>query len=101
MRQGERDRLVALKKAKKKLITQKEAAVEIGITERQVRRLLRQLKRRGDKAVVHASRGENSNRKIEEETRQKAIEILRQDVYRGIRAHAGIGVPREEARYRS
>jgi hypothetical protein len=29
MTQGERDRLVALKKAKKKLITQKEAAKEL------------------------------------------------------------------------
>jgi len=80
MTQGERDRLVALKKAKKKLITQKEAAKELGITERQVRRLLRQLKRRGDKAVVHALRGESSNRKIEEVTRQKAIELLTQEV---------------------
>jgi hypothetical protein len=34
MTQAERDRLVALKKAKKKLITQKEAADELGITER-------------------------------------------------------------------
>ena len=34
MTQAERDRLVALKKAKKKLITQKQAAEEIGITER-------------------------------------------------------------------
>jgi hypothetical protein len=83
MTQGERDRLVALKKAKKKLITQKEAAKELGITERQVRRLLRQLKRRGDKAVVHALRGGSSNRKIEEVTRQKAIELLSQEVYRG------------------
>jgi len=41
--QAERDRLVALKKAKKKLITQKQAAEEIGVTERQVRRLLRKL----------------------------------------------------------
>ena len=41
MTQAERDRLVALKKAKKKLITQKEAAQELGITERHVRRLLR------------------------------------------------------------
>ena len=40
MTQQDRDRLVVLKKARKKLITQKEAAVEIGITERQVRRLL-------------------------------------------------------------
>ena len=47
MTQAERDRLVALKKAKKKLIPQKEAAEELGITERHVRRLLRELKRRG------------------------------------------------------
>jgi predicted ArsR family transcriptional regulator len=46
MTQAERDRLVALKKAKKKLITQKQAAEELGITERHVRRLLRELKRR-------------------------------------------------------
>ena len=36
MTQAERDRLVALKKAKKKLITQKQAAEELDITERQV-----------------------------------------------------------------
>src|SRR5215813_13726156 len=43
MTQAERDRLVALKKAEKKLITQKQAAEELGITERHVRRLLREL----------------------------------------------------------
>ena len=83
MTQAERDRLVALKKAKKKLITQKEAAEELGITERHVRRLLRQLKRRGDKAVVHGLRGMPSNRKIRAETEQEAVEILSQPVYRG------------------
>ena len=36
--QAERDRLVALKKAKKKLITQKQAPDELGITESHVRR---------------------------------------------------------------
>src|SRR3954451_12680010 len=55
MTQKERDRLVALKKAKKKLITQKQAAAEIGVSERQVRGMLRSLKERGDKAVVHAA----------------------------------------------
>jgi hypothetical protein len=35
MTQKERDRLVALKKAKKKLITQKQAAAEIGVSDRQ------------------------------------------------------------------
>lgn len=83
MTQAERDRLVALKKAKKKLITQKEAAEELGITERHVRRLLRQLKKRGDKAVVHALRGQPSNRRIEERERSRAVQILSQEVYRG------------------
>ncbi len=83
MTQAERDRLVALKKAKKKLITQKQAAEELGITERHVRRLLRALKRRGDQAVVHALRGLPSNRKITVETEQEAVAILKRPVYRG------------------
>lgn len=83
MTQAERDRLVALKKAKKKLITQKQAAEELGITERHVRRLLRELKRRGDKAVVHALRGLPSNRKVKVETQREAMAILSQPVYRG------------------
>ena len=83
MTQAERDRLVALKKAKKKLITQKEAAEELGITERHVRRLLHQLKKRGDQAVVHALRGLPSNRRIDETERSRAIQILSQEVYRG------------------
>src|SRR6266481_5917114 len=83
MTQADRDRLVALKKAKKKLITQKEAAEELGITERHVRRLLRQLKRRGDKVVVHALRGLPSNRKISADMELGAVAILSQPVYRG------------------
>src|SRR4051794_1635258 len=82
MTQKERDRLIALKKAKKKLITQREAA-EIGISERQVRRMLRNLKRRGDRAVIHSGRGRQSKRKIAEEVQCKAAEILSRDVYQG------------------
>ena len=83
MTQKERDRLVALKKAKKKLITQKQAAAEIGVSERHLRRMLRSLKERGDKAVIHAARGRKSNRKMAEEKREQAMRILSQDVYRG------------------
>jgi transposase len=83
MTQAERDRLVALKKAKKKLITQKEAANELGVTERHVRRLLHQLQRRGDKALVHALRGRPSNRKVDGETQREAVAILSQPVYQG------------------
>src|SRR5512144_2722912 len=83
MTQAERDRLVALKKAKKKLITQKQAAEEIGVTERQVRRLLRKLRRKGDKAVIHELRGRRSNRKLTAEMEQKAVAVLSDPVYRG------------------
>jgi transposase-like protein len=83
MTQTERDRLVALKKAKKKLITQQQAAEEIGVTERQVRRLLRKLRRKGDRAVIHALRGRASNRKLPAELEQRAIGILSDPVYRG------------------
>lgn len=82
MTQKERDRLVALKKAKKRLITQKQAAAELGVSERQVRRVLRSLKKRGDRAVIHALRGQPSNRKIAEKTREQAIRILSQEEYR-------------------
>jgi transposase len=83
MTQRDRDRLVALKKARKGLITQRQAAEEIGQSERHVRRLLKRLKGKGDAALVHALRGRQSNRKLEEKTKQKALEILRRDVYRG------------------
>lgn len=83
MTQRDRDRLVALKKAKKKLITQKQAAEEIGVTERQVRRLLRKLRKKGDRVVIHALRGKPSNRKLPAEWEQQAMTILSDPVYRG------------------
>lgn len=83
MTQADRDRLVSLKKAKKGMITQKEAAEEMDVTERHVRRLLGALKKRGDQAVVHALRGAQSNRRIGDHERQDAVKILSQEVYRG------------------
>lgn len=84
MTQAERDRLVALKKAKKKLITQKQAAAEIGVTERHVRRLLRKLRGgKGDRAVLHELRGRPSNRRLPDELEQQAIAALSDPVYRG------------------
>ena len=108
MTQAEVDHLVALKKAKKKLITQKQAAAELGITERHVRRLLRQLKRRGDKAMAHGLRGLPSNRKISVEVEQEAVAILSRPVYRGfgptlvceyLAKEHGIDVSRETVRH--
>src|SRR5579872_7431059 len=83
MTQADRDRLVTLKKAKKKLITQREAAEELGLSVRHVKRMLHGLKKRGDKAVIHGLRGKPSNRKIGEEVEREAVKILSAPVYQG------------------
>jgi DNA-binding Lrp family transcriptional regulator len=65
------------------LITQRQAAEEIGVTERQVRRLLRKLRRKGDRAVIHELRGRASNRKLPAELEQRAMTVLSDPLYRG------------------
>lgn len=107
MTQADRDRLVALKKAKKKLMTQREAAEELGLSIRQVQRLLEGMQVRGDKAVVHALRGQPSNRRIEEKVQREALKILSAPVYQGfgptlageyLREKHGIEVSKETVR---
>src|SRR3954447_6876383 len=107
MTQADRDRLVTLKKAKKKLITQREAAEELGLTVRHVKRLLYGLKKHGDKAVVHGLRGKPSNRKIDEKVEREAVKILSAPVYQGfgptlaceyLRDKHGIEVSKETVR---
>jgi transposase len=83
MTQADRDRLVALKKVKRKLITQREAAEELELSIRQVQRLLDRLQDRGDKAVIHALVGRPSNRRIEEKIEKQAVKILSAPVYEG------------------
>ena len=81
MTQADRDRLVTLKKAKKKVITQREAAEELGVSIRHVKRLLYALKKRGDKAVIHGLRGKPSNRRIPEATEKEAVKTLSAGIY--------------------
>src|SRR5260370_24721960 len=92
MMQADRDRLVTLKKAKKKLITQREAAEELKLSVQQVKRLVRALKKRGDKAVIHGLRGKPSKRKIAESVEQEAVKILSAPVYEESTSRAGAGV---------
>ena len=107
MTQADRDRLVTLKKAKKRVITQRVAAEELGLSTRQVKRLLYAMKKRGDKAVLHGLRGKPSNRRIEEMTKREAMKILSTEVYRGfgptlaaeyLRKKHGIQVSKETVR---
>jgi DNA-binding Lrp family transcriptional regulator len=76
MGQKERDRLKVLTESKKGLITQAQAASQLEISERQVRRLLRKLRAVGDRAVVHGLRGQASNRRIDTGLEKRAIQEL-------------------------
>ena len=83
MTQADRDRLVTLRKAKKRLITQQQAAEELKLSVRQVKRLVFALKKRGDKAVIHGLRGKPSNQRIAPSVEAEAIQILSADLYKG------------------
>jgi hypothetical protein len=48
-----------------------------------VRRLLRKLRRKGDRAVIHELRGRLSNRRFAAEMEQRAMVILADPAYRG------------------
>jgi transposase len=77
MSQEERDRLEWLKRAKDKVISQREAAQRMGVSERWVRKLLKRMKRQGDRVVVHGLRGRTSNRRISGELQAQSIEVLK------------------------
>ena len=83
MTQADRDRLVTLRKTKKGLITRRQAAEELGLSARQVKRLVKALKKRGDKAVIHGLRGRPSNQRIGKSVEEEAIQILSADLYKG------------------
>jgi anti-sigma regulatory factor (Ser/Thr protein kinase) len=83
MTQADRDRLVTLRKAKKRLITQQQAAEELKLSVRQVKRLVLALKKHGDKAVIHGLRGKPSNQRIAQSVKEEAIQILSADLYKG------------------
>jgi transposase len=78
MSQEERDWLEWLKRARDKKMTQREAAERMGVSQRWVRKLLRRMKREGDRVVVHGLRGRASNRKISGRVQNQAIGILKQ-----------------------
>lgn len=83
MTQDERDRLCTLKETRKGLRTQREAAEQLQVSERHVRRLLQRLRKEGDKSVIHGLTGKPSNRKIEEAIQERTMQILSRKVYQG------------------
>ena len=83
MTQKERDRLVALKEAQKRLITRKETAVEMGVIEWHVTRLLRSLQKHGGRAVFRGSRNRSSKWKVASEAWVQARATLSKHTCQG------------------
>ena len=79
MNQQERDRLQILQQARKRRITQGQAAAQMEVSERWVRELLRRMKKRGDRVVVHGLRGRVGNRKIAEPVRARALRVVKRE----------------------
>src|SRR3954447_20501935 len=77
MSQEERDKLEWLKRTRDKIISQREAAEKIGVSDRWIRKLLKRMKWQGDGVAIHGLRGRASTRKIEAAVRDQAIEILK------------------------
>jgi len=81
MSQQERDWLEWLewlKKARDGLLTQRQAAEKMGVTDRWVRELLVEMKQSGDAVVLHGLTGRASNRKIKATTQDQVIGILKE-----------------------
>jgi hypothetical protein len=76
--QRERDRLRVLHEAKRKQITQIEAARRLKISDRHLRRLLVGLRNLGDRAVLHGLRGRPSNRRLTARFEQQILTRVRQ-----------------------
>jgi hypothetical protein len=77
MSQEERDYLDWLRRAKDGSITQREAALRMGVSDRWVRVLLQRMQEHGDLVVVHRLRGKPSNRKLPDKTKRQALTILK------------------------
>jgi len=69
----ERDWLKVLHDVERGHVTQVEAAVRMGLSTRQVRRLLRRVESEGDVGLIHGLRGRESNRKFSGEFKNQVL----------------------------
>jgi transposase len=71
-------RLHIVKKVVEGGISQKEAAEQLCMSSRQIRRMMKRIVEEGDEGILHRSRGRESNRAYSQEVRHKVVELYRQ-----------------------
>ena len=72
----ERDRLKVLHEVGEGHLTQGEAAGQLRISDREVRRLLVRIREEGDKGLMHRLRGKASNRRLPASLRTRALKLV-------------------------
>ncbi len=82
LNQRDRDRLKELHAVVRRQQKVGVAARNLGLSSRQVRRLVKRLRVEGDRGVVHRLRGRRSNRRIPEAVREQALGLLARQEYR-------------------
>lgn len=78
MSQKERDWLKVLHEASEGHILQREAAEQLGISERWVRERIRRLRAKGDESVIHGLKGKTSSRALANEQREEVLGLYRE-----------------------
>jgi len=75
--QEELKALYVIRKAIDKVITQKEAAEVVDLSERQIRRKVKRIREERDKGIIHRSRGKISNRSMPDKIKNKALTLFK------------------------
>ena len=71
-------RVHVIRHAMEQKMTQVKAGALLGLTTRQVRRLIERVEQEGDKGLAHRGRGKPSNRKIPEQVKAKVLTLYAQ-----------------------
>ncbi len=72
-------KLHIIQRVLEKEITQGEASEILRLSSRQIRRIVKRVRREGDRGVIHRSRGRPSNRRMPDEIRDKVIGLYRSE----------------------
>jgi len=71
----EMKRLKLIQASTDRQITQKSVSSRLGLSERQVRRIVKGVREEGDRGIIHRSRGRSSNRRLCDKLKEKVIAL--------------------------
>jgi len=78
MSREEAKRLHIIHQALNKKISQTEAASLMDLSDRQMRRLIKRIRKEGDEGICHRSRGKTSNHRIPKKIKDKTLKLFRE-----------------------